>query len=95
MRSIIKVFSDIAEIVEEYKDEIINDYKEDLIYSLNKMKESMIYSPPEQLDSSYFFYILSNILNQYIKERDYETKIWCKKIVDIFMNPTYKYKGKN
>lgn len=95
MRSIIEVFVGIFEIVDEYKDDIINDYKEDLIYSINKMSDTMMYSPPEQLNSPYFYFILSNILNQYIKESDYETKIWCKKIIDIFTDPTYVYKCKN
>lgn len=93
MRSIIEVFSDISDVVEEYKDEIINDYKEEFIYSLNKMNDSMMYSAPEQLKSNYFFYILSNILNDYINDVDYETKIWCKKIIDIFTDSKNKCKN--
>lgn len=89
MRNVIEVHKAILDVVVEYENEIVNDGKEGLIISLKKVHTSMMYSPPELLYSSYFFKVISEMLNQYISMEDYNDYIWCKEIIDIFTDQTY------
>ncbi len=80
MRSVIQVTNNmIEEIPEEEKK---------LKYELRKIFESVQWAPPEQVKSSYYWNRLSVVLNKFISEEDYNNKEWCKKVINIFQEPT-------
>ena len=80
MRSVTQVTKQIiSEIPDEY-----NTMKEEFEHIF----ESIAWAPPEKIKSSYYWNILSNILNKYITMEDYQQNEWCKKVIDIFQEPT-------
>ena len=85
MRDVYLVTSSIYEILNQYKDYNINI---DLVKSLESLLRSMTYSAPEILQTTYYFNELSNILNTYVTQDDYNNteKPWAKKIIDILID---------
>ena len=80
MRSVTQV---IQKIISEIPDEY-NTMKEEF----KKIFESIAWAPPEKIRSSYYWNAISNILNNHITMEDYQQKEWCKKVIDIFQEPT-------
>lgn len=81
-RNINTVILDIIELIPEENKDFIN--------SLNRILKNFIYTAPEMINSKHYWNELSIILNQHIKEDDYNNKFWAKKIIDILMDPNYK-----
>lgn len=80
MRSVIQVTNNMmVEIPEEEKN---------LKYELRKIFESIQWAPPEQVKSTFYWNRLSVVLNKFISEEDYNNKEWCKKVINIFQEPT-------
>jgi len=63
-----------------------NDKFSILKIKLHKMLQSMCYSPPEKIFSSYYWNITSEELNHYISLDDYNNIDWAKEAIDIFRN---------
>jgi len=80
MRSVTQV---TQKIISEIPDEH-NSMKEEF----KKIFESIAWAPPEKIKSSYYWNAISNILNNHITMEDYQQKEWCKKVIDIFQEPT-------
>ena len=55
---------------------------------LLKIFESIQWSPPEQVKSTYYWNRLSGVLNKFISEEDYNNKKWCRNVITIFQEPT-------
>tara|TARA_B100001287_G_C22633302_1_gene506274 strand:+ start:122 stop:490 length:369 start_codon:yes stop_codon:yes gene_type:complete len=68
--------------------EIPNENKE-LRTDIHNMMNSLAWSAPETIESNIYWRQLSGILNKYISVEDYNSKKWCKKVIDIFQDPNY------
>ena len=90
MRNICIIVEDIYDIALLHINELCSIGKKNLIYDLRKLKESMTYSAPEFIKSTYYFEVLSNILSIHISNDDYKNIPYCKEIIDIFLDPNYK-----
>lgn len=88
-RNIVIIVKDIYIICKE-NDNALNSNKEDILFQLEKIMESITYSAPEQINSNFFFRRLQFVLNNYISEYDYDKLPWCKQVIDIFLDPNYK-----
>ena len=83
MRSLLKVaYGIIIEIPDDNKK--IRTDKQNMI-------NSFAWASPETIESNVYWRQLSGILNRYISVEDYNSKEWCKKVVDIFQDPNYCY----
>ena len=81
MRSLLKVaYGIIIEIPDDNK-KIRTD--------IQNMMNSLAWAAPETIESNVYWRQLSGILNRYISVEDYNSKEWCKKVVDIFQDPNY------
>ena len=87
MSNIGVVIKDISDIADK---NAISNNKEGLIHDLKKLKRDLQYAAPETLKSSYYFNKLSVVLSANISTSDYEEIEWCRKIIDIFLDPNYK-----
>lgn len=56
---------------------------------ISNILDSLPWDPPEKINSNHYWNILSNILTKYITQDDYNKKIWCKNVIDIFRDPNY------
>jgi hypothetical protein len=68
--------------------EIPNENKE-LRTEIHNMMNSLAWTAPETIESNIYWRQLSGILNKYISVEDYNSKEWCKKVIDIFQDPNY------
>ena len=92
MRNIGIVARDLYNIIPDIVDEKFINLKN----QINKhILESIPYSPREKLQSDWYWKILSSYANQYISRNDYDNIDWCKKFIDIFMDPNYKIEDNN
>lgn len=80
MRSVIQVTNNMIEEIPEEENK--------LKYELRKIFESVQWAPPEQVKSTFYWNRLSVVLNKFISEEDYNNKEWCKKVINIFQEPT-------
>ena len=80
MRSVVQVTNNMMEEIPE-EEKILK-------YELTKIFESVQWAPPEQVKSTYYWNRLSAVLNKFISEEDYNNKRWCKKVINIFQEPT-------
>ena len=80
MRSVVQVTNNMMEEIPEEE--------KSLKYELTKIFESVQWAPPEQVKSTYYWNSLSIVLNKFISEEDYNNKEWCKKVINIFQEPT-------
>jgi hypothetical protein len=88
-RNIVTIVKDMYIICKE-NNNALNSNKEEILYQLEKIMESITYAAPEQIKSKFFFQRLQFILNSYISIDDYDKIPWCKQVIDIFLDPTYK-----
>ena len=56
---------------------------------IHNMMNSLAWAAPETIETNVYWRQLSGILNKYISEEDYNSKEWCKKVIDIFQDPNY------
>lgn len=89
MRNIPHVIEDIYEIIFKNREEIYSSEKKHILEDMNRLIGKMLYSAPEQLNSTLYFHELETIMNQYICQDDYVNVKWCKDVLDIFLNPKY------
>ena len=83
MRNILVVFSDIYKLVPEEEKE----FKK----SMENLSDTLTHSPPERIKNDpELWHKFNNIINFNIKQDDYHSKEWCKKIIDIYTDPNYK-----
>lgn len=83
MRNILVVFSDINKLVPEEEKEFTR--------SMQNLWETLTHSPPERLKNDIqLWQRLDKIINYNIKQDDYDSKEWCKKIIDIYVDPRYR-----
>jgi len=83
MRNILVVFSDINKLVPEEEKEFTRN--------MQNLWETLTHSPPERLKNDiHLWQRLDNIINNNINRDDYDSKEWCKKIIDIYVDPNYK-----
>ena len=68
--------------------EIPNENKE-LRTEIHNMMNSLAWTAPETIESNIYWRQLSGILNKYISVEDYNSKEWCRKVIDIFQDPNY------
>ena len=87
MRNIFVVVSDIIYTIRNDK----SDHKSTkfILQDLESLYESMHYSSPEQIKSVDHFERLQEIMNYYIDQDDYIYVPWCKKVINIFLDPEY------
>tara|TARA_Y100000992_G_C21271929_1_gene497424 strand:+ start:1824 stop:2096 length:273 start_codon:yes stop_codon:yes gene_type:complete len=84
-RSVLDVFNGICNEIPLDNNKIKKELK--------KSFASVSWDAPEKLNSNYYWNVLSNILNKYISEDDYNNIPWCKKVIDIFQDENYIYKS--
>ncbi len=81
MRDLIKVTTGMC-------NEIPSENQEIKINILSTI-ENVRWAPPEKLNSPFYWKEIANVLSQYISAEDYDTKEWCKRVIDIFQDPNY------
>lgn len=92
MRNIGLVTRDLYNIIPNDADEKFLDLKN----QINKhILESIPYSPKEKIISKWYWNMLTTYTNQYISQDDYDNIDWCKKFIDIFIDPNYKIEDNN
>ena len=67
----------------------IPDNNKILRTDIHNMMNSCAWAAPETIGSSIYWRQLSIILNRHISKEDYNSKEWCKTIIDIFQDPNY------
>lgn len=88
MRDIMIVANDIHEIIIENKD-ILGESKEMMLKDMESLHVTLVHSAPEALNTQRNFIILQNIMNHYITQDDYDKVEWCKRCIDILIDPNY------
>tara|TARA_B110000285_G_C14990169_1_gene545907 strand:- start:44 stop:295 length:252 start_codon:yes stop_codon:yes gene_type:complete len=81
MRNIIIIVGDILRLIPE-NEEVLSK-------SIKNMSESLVHAAPETIGDKRLWQKLGEILTLYITHEDYDTKEWCKQIIDIFQDPNY------
>ena len=81
MRNIIIIIGDILRLIPENEEVFSN--------SINNMSQSLRHAAPETIGDKRWWQKLGGILTLHITPEDYNTKEWCKQIIDIFQDPTY------
>ena len=83
MRNILVVFSDIYNLIPEEEIEFIK--------SMQNFRDTLRHSSPERLkDDIHLWHHIDNIINNNITKEHYYSKDWCKKIIDIYIDPNYR-----
>ena len=80
-RSIIIILS---RMLEEFPEEITIENHRSLKHHFEKTSESLKFSPPEAIDSTYYWKIVGSYLNWYVSQEHYDTIPWIKNVIDIF-----------
>jgi len=88
MRNILIVSGDIHKVLLDHKDQL-DDSKKLMLKDMESFRSTLIHSAPEALNTKYNFSTLQNIMNHHISGEDYNTHDWCKKCIDIFIDPNY------
>jgi hypothetical protein len=81
MRDIIIIIGDILKLIPENEKVFSN--------SITSMSQSLRHAAPETIGHKRRWQKLGWILTHHITPEDYNTKEWCKQIIDIFQDPTY------
>lgn len=89
MRNIFIVVGDIYDVILNSQEQIEKSDKKYIINDIKNLYDSMCYAPPESIHSSFYFGGLQEIMNAYISQDDYIENDWCRKCIDIFLNPSY------
>ena len=74
----------LGRMLEEFPDEITNENHRSLKYHFEKTSDSLTYSPPETINSSYYWNVVGSYLNMRVSQEHYDTIPWIKNVVDIF-----------
>ena len=77
----------VSEVTKRIIIEIPHEYNI-MIKECNEIFQSIAWAPPEKIKSSYYWNLLSMILNKHITMEDDQEKEWCKKVINIFQEPT-------
>ena len=81
MRNIVTVAENLYNIILDNSDEKFKTLK----YQIKKnILESIPFSEPQMINSSWYWNKLSLYINDAITEIDYENINWCKEFIDIF-----------
>lgn len=88
MRNILVVAGDIHKVLIEHKD-VLGESKQKMLKDMERLHSTLLHSAPEALNTKFNFGILQSIMNHHITDEDYKSIYWCKKCVDIFVDPTY------
>ncbi len=81
MRDITKVMTGMCNEIPSGNQEL----KQNIMNTITNVR----WAPPEKLNSTYYWNEIGNVLNQFISAEDYDTKEWCKRVIDIFQDPKY------
>jgi hypothetical protein len=83
MRDIGVVVKDIISLIPDENE----DFKTDIL----EFSSSLCYSAPETLNKSQsHWHNLCFIINEHIPHTDYHKHMWCKEIIDIYLDTHYK-----
>lgn len=74
----------LGRMLEEFPKEIMNEHLNSLKHHFEKTSESLKFSPPEAIDSTYYWNIVGDYLNKCVSQEDYNTIPWIKNVIDIF-----------
>jgi len=74
----------LGRMLEEFPEEITNENHRSLKHHFEKTSDSLTYSPPETINSSYYWNIVGNYLNNCVSQDDYNAVPWIKNVIDIF-----------
>jgi hypothetical protein len=74
----------LSRMLEEFPEEITNENHRSLKHYFEKTSDSLTYSPPETINSSYYWNIVGTYLKWYVSQEDYDTIPWIKNVIDIF-----------
>ena len=74
----------LGRMLEEFPQDITNENHRSLKHHFEKTSESLKFSPPEAIDSTYYWKIVGNYLNIYVSQDDYNAVPWIKNVIDIF-----------
>lgn len=91
-RFILPVCKDLIEIIPSDADEKFISLKNQIDKNII---QSIPFSEPNMVKSTWFWNKLSNYLNSTITHHDYNNIPWCKKFIDIFQDPNYKINDPN
>lgn len=76
----------LSKMLEEFPNEITIEKLKRLKHHFEKTNDSLTYSPPETINSSYYWNIVGDYLNNCVSQEDYKTIPWIKNVIDIFMD---------
>ena len=86
VRNIGVVTRDMYELIPEDSEK----YKT-MRYEMKKfILDPLPFRPPEMIFSNYFWDILNDIVNKYVTMEDSQNIEWCKKFIEIYLDPDYK-----
>jgi len=74
----------LGRMLEEFPNEITNEKHRNLKHHFENTSESLKFSPPEAIDSTYYWNIVGDYLNKCVSQEDYNTIPWIKNVIDIF-----------
>jgi hypothetical protein len=74
----------LSYMLEKVPEEVDTPKLMSLKIHLQKTHDSLKFSPPEMINSNYYWTVVGDYLNNSVSQEDYETIPWVQNVIDIF-----------